>query len=49
MDNIVSYYLARFRASLQIDSNVKVRVAKELYTHLKDKIQELKEEDFSDE
>ena len=49
MDNILGSYLARFKASLQIDSNVKESVVQELYTHLKDKSQELKGKGFSEE
>jgi len=49
MDNVVSSYLARFKASLHIDSNIKEGIAQEVYTHLKDKIQELKKEGFSED
>jgi len=49
MGNIVNCYLARFKASLQIDSNIKESVAQELYTHLKEKSEELKEKGFSEE
>ena len=48
MDNTISHYLVRFKSSFQIDSSIKDSVAQELYTHLKDKIQELKGEGFSE-
>lgn len=49
MGNIVSSYLTRFKASLRIDSNVRESIAEEVYAHLKDKSQELKEKGFSEE
>ncbi|MDY7018597.1 MAG: permease prefix domain 1-containing protein [Chloroflexota bacterium] len=49
MESVLGSYLTTFKASLQIDSYVKESVAQELYTHLKDKSQELKGKGFSEE
>jgi len=49
MKNSVSRYLNSFRASLKIDSDIKDSVAQELYTHLEDRSQELKEKGVSKE
>jgi len=47
-DNL-SRYLDSFKACLEIDSAVKESVSRELYTHLEDKSQELKEKGLSEE
>jgi len=49
MANSISHYLNSFKACLNIDLAIKDSVAKELYTHLEDKSQELKETGLSEE
>ena len=49
MANNLSHYLNNFKARLKIDSDVRDNVAQELYTHLEDKRQELKEDGLSEE
>ncbi len=49
MANKLSHYLDSFSSGLKIDSAVKYSVAREIYTHLEDKSQELKEKGLSEE
>jgi hypothetical protein len=49
MRNSISRYLNDFRASLNIDSAIKDDVARELYTHLQDRSQELEDKGVSKE
>jgi hypothetical protein len=49
MANSISHYLNRFKASLHIDQTIKDSVAKELYTHLEERTQELEENGLSRE
>ena len=49
MVNSISYYLNRFKASLQIDRTIRDGVAEELYTHLQDKSRELEKKGLSKE
>ena len=49
MVSSISHYLNRFKACLKIDQTIKDGVAEELYTHLKDKTQELEENGLSKE
>ena len=49
MVNSISYYLNRFKASLQIDRTIRDGVAEELYTHLQDKSRELEKTGLSKE
>ena len=49
MANKLSHYLDSFNSGLKIDSAVKESVAGEIYTHLEDKSQELKEKGLSEE
>jgi hypothetical protein len=49
MVSSISHYLNRFKACLKIDQTIRDGVAEELYTHLKDKTQELEEKGLSTE
>jgi len=49
MANKLSHYRDRFSSGLKIDSVVKRSIAQEIYTHLEDKSQELKEKGLSEE
>jgi hypothetical protein len=49
MVNSISYYLHRFKTSLNIDRTIRDGVAEELYTHLQDKSRELEKQGLSKE
>jgi len=49
MANKLSRYLGSFSSDLKIDAAVKESVAEEIYTHLENKSQELKEKGLSEE
>jgi len=49
MVNSISYYLHKFKTSLNIDRNIRDGVAEELYTHLQDKTRELEKQGLSKE
>jgi hypothetical protein len=49
MVNSISYYLHKFKTSLNIDRTIRDGVAEELYTHLQDKSRELEKQGLSKE
>ncbi|MCD6568478.1 MAG: hypothetical protein J7K94_07085 [Dehalococcoidia bacterium] len=49
MNNRISRYLIRFQSHLHVTPGIKESAVRELYTHLEDRIQELKRNDLNEE